>query len=304
MHIVVTGANGFVGSWISQYFAGQGYKVAGLVRPDSNASRLKGDSNLSVLHMDPRDWGHYIEVTSPKILILADWAGVAGSEADSNTQMDNLIRWQSLAISAQRVGVEKVVAFGSQAEVGCSLTNVDEFSTCNPKTIYGKAKLQAFELLEEIFKHSDTTFIWARIFTVYGPKDNDNWLIPSAIKALASDEVFETTKGEQNWNYLYILDLCVALKCILVNTDRSDIFNIASPKSIQIHEILKMIENQMGKHHLIRYGARPYSVNQIMNVTPNIAKLEQLGWSPFTTLEEGIGITIKNFLLEFTSGRA
>jgi nucleoside-diphosphate-sugar epimerase len=72
--------------------------------------------------------------------------------------------------------------------------------------------------------------------------------------------------------------------------------NIASPDSIQIHALLKVIERHMQKRGLIKYGAKPYSVNQIMNVTPNISKLLELGWTPKFDVETGIQRTIKSFL--------
>lgn len=296
MRVLVTGGNGFVGSWISKYFAELGYEVTSLVRVDSDISRLTGSTKINVVRLESKDWDNYVESFLPETLILADWAGVSGSEAQSELQMRNVARWKNLANSAHKVGVTKVLAFGSQAEVGLKLLNVTEDSICEPQTIYGKAKLEAFQTLTNIFRGSNTSFVWGRVFTVYGPDDNSNWLIPSVIAALDLDKPFETTEGLQYWNYLYIHDLCSAVETLISKSDFSGVVNIASPDSIQIHALLNVIERQMQKRGLIKYGAKPYSVNQIMNVTPNVSKLLKLGWSPKFDVETGIQRTIKSFL--------
>jgi nucleoside-diphosphate-sugar epimerase len=268
-----------------------------MVRPESDISRLKGIQNIEVLTQPSDLWDLEISRMKPDAIILADWAGVAGKYSDSAQQNSNTDRWVKLAKSAKLSSVKKIIAFGSQAEVGKLLENVLENSPCSPVTEYGRAKHAALHALSKELEGSDSQLIWARIFTVYGPGDNDHWLIPSAIKSLKKEEVFKTTQGAQLWNYLYISDLCEAVSTLLENSTTSGIFNVAHPESISIRSLLTTLGLQMGKLNLINFGALPYAEDQIMRVVPDVSKLLDLGWYPKVDLPTGLLSTIESFNL-------
>ena len=295
MSILVTGANGFVGSWVSNFLSQNGHLIEALVRPTSDTSRIHASKNLKIVKLDSRDWAKYLRDMTPDSVILSDWAGVAAGEAQSELQIENVGRWSEIANAAKSVKTKNFIAFGSQAEIGTNLTDVSENPIFDPLTNYGLAKVRAFETLKDLFEDSNTRFIWARIYTVYGPRDNRNWLIPRAIDAFLSNRCFETTKGEQRWNYLYISDLCRAINAVLINPSISGVVNFANPHSVKIADLLKSIERLMGKQNLLKLGAIPYSANQIMNVSPRIEKLSQIGWAPECDLKSGLKLTIRSF---------
>jgi UDP-glucose 4-epimerase len=288
MTVVITGANGFVGSWLVKFFVAQGNSVIGLTRPHSNDFRLHGVKEASIIAIDPSEWPALIRDLAPETLLLGDWAGVAGHEANSKLQRENSNRWSELAHAAAESRVRTVFAFGSQAELGQDLNGVTETTEHNPLTEYGKAKSHAYFSIRSALSDSSTRLIWGRIFAVFGPLDNENWLIPSVIRSLKSGLQFNTTLGEQIWNFLYIEDLCRAVHSTLQHENFQGTLNLASPQTIQIRTLLEYIQTSLGKEGLINFGGLPYSANQIMVVNPNTSLLTSMGWSPQFTIEEAI----------------
>ena len=276
--ILITGANGFIGSWLCIYFAVRDYEVTALVREKADTSRIRKIPGIRVLHASTNQWGALIDELIPAVVIAADWNGVANEKRNSELQYFNIIRWKELAKAAKRAGVEHFCVFGSQAELGTELSGVTELSPDKPITDYGKAKCEARNSLFEIFDGSITDLKWIRIFSVFGPLDNGSWLIPSCIRAFLAKDSIELTMGEQKWNYLYVLDLCSAIEVAISRQLPVGILQIASNSSLSIRQAVDSIQFELGVSGLANFGAIPYPISQIMEVSPNLEKAQSLGW--------------------------
>jgi nucleoside-diphosphate-sugar epimerase len=276
--MLITGANGFIGSWLCIYFAVRDYEVIALVREKADTSRIAVIPGIRVLRASTNQWGALIDELIPAVVIAADWNGVATEKRNSEVQYLNVTRWKELATAAKRVGVEHFCVFGSQAELGTDLSGITELSPDKPVTDYGKAKCKARDSLFEIFDGGKTDLKWIRVFSVFGPLDNGSWLIPSCIRAFLANDSIELTRGEQKWNYLYVLDLCSAVEVAISQQFPVGILQIASNSSLSIRQAVDSIQIELGVSGLANFGAIPYTINQIMEVSPNLEKAQSLGW--------------------------
>ena len=74
-------------------------------------------------------------------------------------------------------------------------------------------------------------------------------------------------------------------------------FELGSGSSIEVKTFVERVMTELSKEKsintVLNFGTIPYRENENMNMTANIEKLEQLGWKPKVSLENGIHKIIK-----------
>lgn len=287
--IVVSGANGFLGSWVCNYLVSQGEKVQALVRGSSNNWRLNPSPLLEIFPTEPENWGKIICSTKPQAVISLDWSGVENNHRNNQKlQQINQDRVLSLAQSAIQAKVDFFLTFGSQAENGKLLEAASEDAPSNPLTSYGVAKVILRNELIGLFKNSQTRFVWGRIFSTYGPADNSNWLLPSVINSGIANERISTTDGSQTWSYLHCLDFATAVEVVLKNQNANGIINLGGTKPMRLSKLFDVLEAQLGVGQVVNRGERPAREDQPTYLVPRMEKLLNLGWTEKVEITEGI----------------
>src|SRR5260370_38471518 len=80
-----------------------------------------------------------------------------------------------------------------------------------PTRLYGAAKVAAFYLTRQLAEQAGLRHAWLRLFSVYGPGDNEAWLIPMLIGEMLAGRRPRTTLGVQMWDWLHVGDVARAL---------------------------------------------------------------------------------------------
>ena len=171
MRIIVTGASGFLGSWICRVLSSS-HEVVALVRKNSSLKKIFDLQNLHVTNLIESSWGDYIFQECPDILILADWWGVGNEHRNDLKQFDNVERIRKLVCHARDSGVKTIIGVGSQAELGSVQSIITEGNADNSSTLYGKAKIETRIMIENELRGSNVRFVWMRVFSTYGPLDD------------------------------------------------------------------------------------------------------------------------------------
>ena len=291
MKILVTGASGFLGSWICRVLA-LNHEVIALVRPTSELHRLSGIKKIGVTAREINQWAEFIGQSKPEVLILAGWWGVGNQDRNDERQFENIEAMKELASAARKSGVKTVIGVGSQAELGPIENTITEYLPDNPTTKYGMAKVQARGALEEIFKDSKTRFVWMRIFSTYGPLDTGAWLIPRTIDSLSRGNPMELTKGEQEWSYLHAFDLARAFEAIVTHHGAIGTVNVGNPQTIILKDAVTKIARILGAEELLNFGAIAYREDQVMRLRPACETLSSIGWKPIVSFDSGAAQTI------------
>ncbi len=88
---------------------------------------------------------------------------------------DNLEASCSLIEVAAAAGATAFVGIGSQGEYGAD-TPMHESQLPAPTTLYGAAKVAALFLTRQLAAQTGMRHAWPRLFSTYGPDDNDGWV--------------------------------------------------------------------------------------------------------------------------------
>ena len=300
MNILIFGGSGFIGSWIARYLSTlKNYNVTVICRPESNLFKLQGIEGIEIFPRNVESWAIELEQLSPDVLILADWWGVGNELRNDQLQFANIERQSQLVTSAVKVGVKTIIGLGSQAELGQIDSKIPEDQIDNPTNEYGSAKVATRVALMKLTKNTNSRFVWMRIFSIYGPLDSGNWLIPNCVRKLSKEEVFDATSGEQEWSYLHAFDLARAFEFVINNETVQGSVNIGNPETIFIRQVLGQIQSKMELTGYINFGSVPYRKDQVMKLAPNCEKLLAVGWRPSVSFEAGLNQTLDCLRIRF-----
>jgi nucleoside-diphosphate-sugar epimerase len=277
--VLVTGANGFVGSAIVNFLGNMGYSVIPVVRPGSDFSRI--DTIKSNIEFCSEFlWPELVERLKPDTVILADWDGVSAQSRNNPDQKLNIPRWVNLTETCVKVGVGRLIALGSQAELGNSQIGATEQSPFNPSTSYGFAKKQAFQDISMITRGGPTLFTWIRLFSVYGPFDNRNWVVPSVLRAIAEKKSIELTACTQSWNLLHVKDLIQLIDILISVKSPPLIIHAADTKSLELRKYLEILAGLVDGREYLKFGALDDPAKSAVQLHPDTKLASSLGWVP------------------------
>ncbi len=291
MRVMITGASGFLGSWLCRVLSGD-HEIIGLVRKTSSLFKLSEINNLQIIGSETQFWPDLIHQYHPDVLILNHWWGVSSEKRNDPKQFENIKHLKPLILASRIAGVSTIIGVGSQAELGSVESEISERQISRPSTLYGSAKLESRLVIEELLRDSEARFVWMRIFSTYGPLDEGSWLIPNLVDSLMSNRQMKTTKGEQEWSYLHAYDLATAFNIAIINSKILGTVNVGNPETISIYKVCLTIGKMLEKQDLLDIGALEYRVDQVMKLRPLCETLTQNGWLPEISFDEGIRQTV------------
>ena len=158
-----------------------------------------------------------------------------------------------------------------------------------PNSIYGISKLKSTKYLEQ----SEINFVILRLYQIYGPHQKFDRLIPLAIKNLLSGNKFNSSKGLQVRDFLYVDDFILLINKILKKKNiKKGIYNVGSGKPTNVKTVLTKIQKLIGKSK-INFNAIEMRKEEIKYLYPSINKVKRsFNWTPKTSLIKGLKKTI------------
>lgn len=287
MTILIAGSTGFLGSYLLESFIQNGYKIIVLKRSTSNVYRIEEYLNQIVLYdIDKTELSdifenHLIDIVVNTVTNYGRQDTKISSIVDTNLIF-------SLKLLEESVN-NNVKAF----------INTDTLLERNINT-YALSKAQLVDWIQ-FLSTKNTKMINVKMEHMYGPQDDKNKFIYWLINQLKHNvEKIDLTSGVQKRDFIYIDDIVSAYEIIIKNIGRFsnyEEFELGSGNSIEVKEFIKQIVKELNVNQTIttklNFGAIAYRANENMNMESNIVKLQNLGWKPQVSIEDGIKKIIK-----------
>lgn len=305
--VLITGAAGFIGSYLCDRFVNEGYFVIGmdnfLTGIPENIAHLFGKSNFKFVKYDVTNYIYIKE----KVNIILHFACPASPVDYLNhpihtMKVDSLGTLHTLGLAKQK---KARYIFASTSEIYGDPqvhpqpeTYWGNVNPVGPRSVYDEAKRFSEALSMAYLREHDLDVRIVRIFNTYGPRMrmNDGRVVPNFItRALKGEPLTVYGDGTQTRSFCYIDDLVEGIYRVATRPDlKGEIFNLGNPDEYKIIEFARIIIELLNSPSKIIF--KPLPQDDPKKRQPDITKAKKiLGWEPKISLKKGLARTIEWF---------
>ena len=307
--ILVTGADGFIGSHLTEMLLGEGYTVKALSCYNSfNYWGWLDDMkhpDLEIITGDVRDPHFCKQITDNvnTIFHLAALIAIPYSYVAPDSYVDTNVKGTlNICQAALENGVHKVIVTSTSEIYGTAqYVPIDEKHPKQPQSPYSASKIGADMMAMSFYNAFGLPVVIARPFNTYGPRQSARAIIPSIItQILNGKKVILSGDLSPTRDFNFVKDTCRGLMA-LANCDAAigEEVNIASNYEISMRDTLEMISNIMHVDVAFvedKQRLRPGN-SEVFRLRGDNTKIKNLtGFSPQYSLEQGLAETITWFM--------
>lgn len=294
MRILITGAAGFAGSHLVRTALGRGHDVVAAVRSRARAAALQESKRLRVVEADLEDgqaMRRIAQEASPDLTVHLAWS-IGVDYADSIDNLACVGGSLGLLHGLLHAGCPRIVFVGSHLELGPSDHDISESDPVAPRGLYAVSKDAVHRIARTVVARAAASFVWVRLFNLYGPAQPEWALVPTIIRHLLEGRRCPMTHGEQIRGFLHVRDAADALLAIGESTV-SGVVHVGSDEAVRVRDVALRIAERLGRAELLDFGARAPSPSDAPRIVAGVARLRsEVGFHPQLGLDEGLLETI------------
>lgn len=309
-NVLVTGADGFIGSHLTELLIETGFYVRALSQYNSFnywgwLEDIKASKNLEVVSGDVRDPFFCEEITKDIDIVFHLAALIAipfSYKAPQSYVETNVNGTLNICNAALKNNVNRVLVTSTSEVYGTAqYVPIDEKHPKQPQSPYSASKIGADAMAMSYFNAFNLPVTIARPFNTYGPRQSARAIIPTIISQIASG-VKQIKLGDlrPTRDFSYVKDTCFGFLAIAnePNTIGKEV-NIASNYEISIADTLNIIKEIMKSDVTFvpdDQRIRPENSEVFRLWGDNSMIRELTGWQPLFDIRMGIEETVKWFL--------
>ncbi len=285
MKLFITGATGFIGRAFCRVALERGHRVLALCRNADAALPPGIEMVIGTLAETP--WA-LVEQFSPDAVLHLAWVATPGVYLTSPENEVWLEQSKAWFQSLRDIGVPHIAGTGTCIEYAASPEPLHEMtSRLGPAFPYSRAKAALFQWLNDGALGSQTTWSWFRVFYPYGTGEHPNRISSSIIARLSAGKSLALRTPHSVKDYIYVDDVASAM-CLALESKVAGALNVGSGYGITIQELAVRITSLLHADSALVQQASELAHDPTPMVIADNKFLQRIGWSPKTTLDEGL----------------
>jgi len=254
--ILVTGADGFIGSHLTEILFAKGYKVKALSQYNSFNNwgwldQVNCKNDIEILSGDIRDPNYCKTITRDVEIIfhLAALIAIPYSYLAPDSYIETNIKGTlNICQAAKENGISRLIHTSTSEVYGTAqYVPIDEKHPLQPQSPYSATKIAADAMVMSFYNSFDLPVTIARPFNTYGPRQSARAVIPTIITQIASGRK-EIQLGDPSptRDFNYVEDCCRGF-VMLAESEKTigETVNIGSNTEISIGDTFNLIKELM-----------------------------------------------------------
>jgi NAD dependent epimerase/dehydratase len=304
--ILITGADGFIGSHLTELLVSKGYKVRALSQYNSfnnwgwleNINCIK---EVEVVIGDIRDPFFCDTITKDIDIVfhLAALIAIPYSYISPQSYIEtNVLGTLNICQSSIKNCIKRLIITSTSEVYGTAkYVPIDECHPLQPQSPYSASKIGADSIAMSYFYSFNLPLTIARPFNTYGPRQSARAVIPSIISQIASGKK-QIFLGDltPTRDFNFVTDTCLGLLELALNVNTiGEVINLGSNSEISIGDTFKLIRNLMNSDVELNYDEnrmRPKNSEVFRLWCDNSKMIKITGFVPLYDIKRGLIETI------------
>ena len=305
-NVLITGADGFIGSHLTEMLVASGYNVKALSQYNSFNNwgwleYINCKNDIEVLSGDIRDLNYCKSISKNMDIIfhLAALIAIPFSYVSPGSYVETNIKGTlNICQAANENGVSRLIHTSTSEVYGTAqYVPIDEKHPLQPQSPYSATKIAADAMAMSFYSSFNFPITIARPFNTYGPRQSARAIIPTIISQIASgNKQIKLGDVSPTRDFNYVDDICHAF-ILLAESNKTigETVNIGSNSEISIGDTLKLIKELMSSDVTFvndqqRNRPKKSEVYRLWCDNKKISKL--VGYKPKINIQEGLKKTI------------
>jgi nucleoside-diphosphate-sugar epimerase len=295
--VIITGADGFVGSYTVDCFLNNGVQVLALDIGEV-PKRLKKSEGLIYTQCDITDRQAMLDrIPSGEYdtFIHFAWAGSAGpARVDYNLQMQNALNAVECVKIAKELGCERFVCAGSIMEYEVEAAIHSQGSHPGMGYIYGMGKHVAHCMCKSVAVDIGIELVWPMITNAYGVGELSPRFVNTTIRKIINGEPLQFTAATQNYDFVYVTDVAKAFYLISKNGKPFCEYMIGSSTARPLKEFILEMQQALAPNAVPLFGDIPFTgTNLPLSTFDTTATEQDCGFKAEVSFAEGTRMTME-----------
>jgi len=302
--VLVTGASGFIGSFLVETLVRRGADVHCLLRPSSSTRHLRAILGQIEIHRadltEPEALKAAVDVAHPDTVFHLAATGATNVHVSPALATRVNVEGTLNLLQALDGAYRALVYTGTCHEYGDNPPPFREDQAPRPKLPYAITKTAAWHFCCRFQQSEGWPIVTVRPFSVYGPRQAPNTFVSACIRAASSGMPFDMTPGEQTRDWIYVQDVVEGLLAAAQEPAAiGETFNLCTGRETSLFEVAQIVVQQVASHKgsspvAINRGALAYRPAEIWRLIGSPARARDiLGWTAATSIEQGIRQTVR-----------